>query len=455
MTGPNIVRDERGFAMVLVVFLGVVLSILGLTLLITASNESDRSAQAVKRSTAFQAAEAGINDYVSKLVEDRLYYGHYVAAGESTRRPTVSGTDKSAGSAWPYPLSWTYPNGADTWRNLSNGYQYNLQIAPPAAGTLYVKITAIGRRINDTSDKRTVEALIRPSSLADFYRVVNGNVNWGAGATTNGKIYANGNIDHDGIATADIFAEGQITGSVSMQNGSKQYDVDSSPTIRSKIKTPINFASFLTSFVDVAAAAQYGGIYMSNPAKAAWRFTFNSNGTVGVESCVRAGSPLRDVADLAPTCTTQSGSPFQVPSNGAIYTTETAIVRGAVKGRVTVASADNIVIADNISYVTPGQDVLGLVATNNVEIARYTPNVLTWTAGVLAQNGTWETFVHDGSHSTMNFTGSSATNLGGDLTMFDTRNYGYAPELQYLPPPWFPIIQDAYTVLLFRELPST
>ena len=225
--------------------------------------------------------------------------------------------------------------------------------------------------------------------------------------------------------------------------------------IRDQIKTPINFATFLTSFVDVSAAAQYGGIYMSNPAKAAWRFTFNDNGTVGVESCVRAGSPLRDVADLAPTCTTQAGSPFNVPSNGAIYTTETAIVRGTVKGRVTVASADDIVVADNISYVTPGSDVLGLVATNDVVIARYTPSVLTWTAGVLAQNGTWKTFVQDGSHATMNFTGSSATNLGGSLTMFVTRNYGYAPELQYLSPPWFPIIQDAYTVLLFRELPST
>jgi hypothetical protein len=54
----------------------------------------------------------------------------------------------------------------------------------------------------------------------------------------------------------------------------------------------------------------------------------------------------------------------------------------------------------------------------------------------------------------MYFRGSSATNLGGSMTMFQTRDYGYLQELQYLPPPWFPTIEEAYTVVLFRELPA-
>jgi hypothetical protein len=45
--------------------------------------------------------------------------------------------------------------------------------------------------------------------------------------------------------------------------------------------------------------------------------------------------------------------------------------------------------------------------------------------------------------------------LGGSLTMFQTRDYGYQAELQDLSPPWFPVIGDAYTVLLFRELPAS
>ena len=79
---------------------------------------------------------------------------------------------------------------------------------------------------------------------------------------------------------------------------------------------------------------------------------------------------------------------------------------------------------------------------------------MSWQCSVLAQNGTWKTYTQDGSHGNMYFRGSSATNLGGSLTMFQTRDYGYQPDLQYLPPPWFPTVEDAYTIVLFRELPG-
>ena len=54
----------------------------------------------------------------------------------------------------------------------------------------------------------------------------------------------------------------------------------------------------------------------------------------------------------------------------------------------------------------------------------------------------------------MTFMGSTATAQGGQMSMFDTRNYNYDDSLLYLQPPWFPTIGDAYTVLLFRELPG-
>ena len=54
----------------------------------------------------------------------------------------------------------------------------------------------------------------------------------------------------------------------------------------------------------------------------------------------------------------------------------------------------------------------------------------------------------------MNFTGSTATDLGGFMNMFATRNYNYDTTLMYLQPPWFPVVESAYTVLVFRELPA-
>jgi len=36
--------------------------------------------------------------------------------------------------------------------------------------------------------------------------------------------------------------------------------------------------------------------------------------------------------------------------------------------------------------------------------------------------------------------------------MFVTRNYNYDSTLLYLPPPWFPTVDDAYQVAMFREV---
>ena len=72
--------------MVLVVFLSAALLLLSTTLIDVVRGDSSRSARGVTRDAAFQAAEAGINDYTSKLVDDNQYYLHDVALGESTRQ---------------------------------------------------------------------------------------------------------------------------------------------------------------------------------------------------------------------------------------------------------------------------------------------------------------------------------------------------------------------------------
>ena len=78
---------------------------------------------------------------------------------------------------------------------------------------------------------------------------------------------------------------------------------------------------------------------------------------------------------------------YNVPSNGAIYSPQTVIVSGQVHGRVTVASNNNIDIGGGTSYVTPGQDVLGMIAANSVIVGDWVPNNLNWTGAILAQSG--------------------------------------------------------------------
>ena len=129
-----------------------------------------------------------------------------------------------------------------------------------------------------------------------------------------------------------------------------------------------------------------------------------------------------------------------------------------VGGRVTVASNQDIIVGDDIGYVSNGTNVLGLMAKNNVYVAEWAPTNLTWRAAVLAENGQRSQSpdaCHSGCHGgTMTFSGSTASYLSPYMDMFATRHYNYDATLLYLQPPWFPTLPQAYTTLLYRNLPN-
>jgi hypothetical protein len=457
------VTEESGIAMVLVVLITAFMSLLAVTLIDAVRAESDRGAHANWSSTAFGAAEAGLDDYTAKLVDDHGFYLHYVHPAESTRSPSTGvtaphssdctaatgyGAKTSTGVVWTYGTTWTYPSGKDNWCRLPNGYLYNLQVFPPGSATnstTSVRIVATGRRsMSTTQDMRAIETYVRPSNLTDFYRFSDEDV--AIDAETYGKIYSNGNVSHSGTAHADIFAEGSITGNPTLVDGAQKYQNGAFPT--SKIKNhPIDFSKFLASLVDIKRAAQTGGVYLNQAGKTGWRIIFSSNGTFTAAPCTGSNLELSP----APTCT--PATTYSVPTNGAIYTDVTAIVSGPVTGRATVGAGQNIVVAGNIGPVTGGDDVIGLVAYSDLWVAAYAPSQLTWTAGVLVQTNTWHSAGSGhGNGSLMTFTGSSATAKGGSFGEYDNRIYSYDPNLQYLSPPWFPSIDDTYTTTFFREV---
>lgn len=467
--------DERGFAMAAVVALTSALAIIAVTLISLVTDEATRAVSSERGGTALQAAEAGLDDYLAKLVEDKTYYLRQVHPAESSRQPvsgaTVDPSDTcvlervsgqwvktvtlggspvpATGPAWTGSTTWTWPNGKDNWCRLPNGYEYNLQITAPAPGDPRIKILATGRPPGQTtvsSQWRAIEEWVHFSLVSDFQMIAAGNYSAGSTATTNGKVYAGGTLDHDGIANANLYSETTITGSVTMQNGAVKYPA---ATIRSQIPQPINFASFQQALDDIRRAADLNGQHFGT-GYAAWRIIFlnTSPGTYTIQGCTTGGA---DPGGTAPTC---SGpvSTYTVPTNGAIYTDTTAIVSGTVNGRVTIASNDDAVIAGNIDYVQSGDDVLGIIAKNDVLIAKWGPSTLTWRAAVIAQNGARRSWDSSGTKTLATHIGSTATFKPPYMDMFATRVYDYDTTLQYLPPPWFPALDDAYVVDLFREV---
>jgi hypothetical protein len=466
---------EDGIAMLTVLGITILLTVLAVAFLDVMKGEAARSRVQVTRETAYQAAEAGVDEYISKLIDDRLYYVHFVHPAESTRQSVSSARLVSPGQTWQQGdgNSWTYPRGKDAWfgaAKLGNSFEYNLEVVPPTASQPLITILSTARPVGDTDVRhwRELEVQVRPSSVSDFQMVADADISYGAGATTYGKIYAGidgsgvkHSVTHNGTAYGDIYAEKSVLGSPTMMNGASKYD---QTNIRTVIKSPINFNSFLASLVDIRSAGGAGGIVQDNPSVDVWWLTFQSNGQVTVQSCTKvSGKPI---GDAKPTCS--AGVPYPIPANGAIYVGQPVIVSGVVNGRVTVGGASDIYIGGNLSYAQDGDDVLGLVASHSVIVAQWVPTTLTWRAATIAQSGSWRSYGFDpqtGSNepdyvgnfrlTAMTFTGSTATYGGGSMSLFNSRVYQYDQTLVYLPPPWFPTVQDAYTVVLAREVAAS
>ena len=333
-------RDERGFAMVLVIGLVTVLGVVSITLIDLANTEAKRSRSAVVRDASYQAAEAGVHDYIAKLFTDPLYYSALRPPGRvdparDGRDDGRSGQRVVGGARLDVPVGHETAGGSSRTATSTTSRSRRRR---PGAGSVQMVSTGRPGGSTDKSDWRVVEMRIRPASVADFQMLANADISYGSAASTYGKIYAG--IDSGGVRAQHQpfrhglrghLRRGQRDRVAALRNGAQTYDRNS---IRTVIKNPVNFNEFIGSLVDIQAASQAGGIYLNSPTSAAWRLTFQSNGTVSAQTCTQTNG--RNVAEVAPTCGVATSYP--VPLNGAIYSPQTVVVSGQVNGRVTVGS---------------------------------------------------------------------------------------------------------------------
>ena len=510
-------RDgEAGFAIVLAVALIALISIVAVALPLLVQGEDSKSRRDQTQDGAFQAAEAGTNAVLSDLTQSTAYYTKYMAKGEATRTDShgVAYTDDCTtgststtqspctdlyvgGDTW---TSWTYTTSRTSdkgWYSLGNGYQYLIQVTPPntslsgLAATI-TRIDVTGRPFGgtDLSEWRTIETMIRPSSLTDFQAFTATNLSYASGATTTGPVFVGedanqtpGSLDHEGTADANLYAEGTVTvGHSTLQNGSQKYDSTTNPTALCKLNNcaTVPWSSFSTTFAKVSGAASSGGISLGstdlnnsalkNQSPAyhvdAWKIAFQSGGTVIISSCMKYNSTTDDYdSSHSPTC--GDAQTYNVPSNGAIYSIPDVLISGVVKGQVTVATAGNVIFGGNTTYNTPGVDVLGVEATGSVIVPQWGPDSnhnITIYAAEFALNGLFERDPDwTGNPSgTMNFYGSTAVYgsspcYSSDCAIifsdfFNTRNYNYDANLLFVQPPYWPSLGNAFTILVQRQL---
>jgi hypothetical protein len=428
---------------------------------------------------AIQAADAGVNRYISRLVEDPRYWDHFVDQAEDPRIDP-SGVAHPPGSAWIPGTPWTYAGPPQTQVPLQDARfgsaTYSLRITPPPVGSdvvivqSHARIDAKGPR----PQVRTIQSQILPTSIADFQMISNKEIKYGSTAVTTGKLYSAVSVNHLGVAKAPVYGQDKVCSEVStivctghyygtdrFQAGA--YDSASTPSFSDKFKTPIDFSQFTRAITDIKDAAQFGGIYRNDPSVNAWMLQFRSDGTVRIHK-------VKSV-DIRTSITSIScPETVQVPANGAMYFEQPVIVgdgstlsdacgvagprASVVDGRVTVATPGDLLIGGNISYETNGDDVLGLIATQNIVFPKYAPVNTSVRAATLAQYGQWITAATTPvwGHNTLVYTGSQTTNQGGYASMFSSRTYNYDQVLQYLRPPFYPIIEGSWTTRYWREV---
>ena len=471
---------ESGSSLIATIALTGILALLVVASLSYARSTTAQVAREGRGDIALEAADAGINRYISRLVEDPRYYDHWIDTAEDPRIDP-SGVVHQPGTAWTAGVSWTYAAGpSQTWADLGDSRfgtaAYSLRIAPPVAGSdlVTVQSTAQSGRNQPKPVVRSIQSQIHPTSIADFQMISNATIKYGTSATTTGKLYSAQDINHQGVAKAPVYAQhwacsnnafdcpSSSTSSSIFQGGA--YDATTTPSFQDKFPTPIDFSHFTQSRLDIKDAATTGGTAWNDPSADAWMVQFLADGRARVWKVTNTPDVGRQVGTL--------GCPqiVNVPANGAMYFEQSVIVSdgstkvdscaatagprpSVVNGRVTIASKANVYIGGNISYAAPGDDVLGLIAANELVIAKYTPTNLTWRAASLAQSGQWRTYEgNTDGHGSMLYIGSQTTADGGYASMFATREYQYDDTLQRLRPPFYPILEGSWNTFYWRQV---
>ncbi len=478
---------QRGSSLITTIALTGILALLVLASLSFARSSNQQSARQARADIAIQVADAGVNQYVSRLVEDPRYYEHYVDPAEDPRiDPT--GRVFPPGSTWTPGVSWTYAGASQTWSAMQDGRfgnaAYSLRVSPPASGSDIVTIlsTAKADRTSAAPVTRTIQSQVRPSSLADFQMISNATIRYGSTATTTGKLYSAVDINHQGVARAPAYAahytcsHGNSSAACSSNSAPSSvyqegaYSSATVPSFSDYFPTPIDFSQFTKARLDIKDAATAQGLKFDDPGASAWMLQFLADGRARVWKITNTTDPGASIGTNGYQCpsvyTLPSGTAYAymyfeqsvIVSDGSTRRDNCSATTGprnsVVNAFVTVATKGNVYIGGNISYASPGNDVLGLIAAGEVIITEYTPRELTWRAATLAQSGQWRTnrSARDGNHDSMLYIGSQTTFGGGYASMFDEREYQWDETLARLRPPLYPVLEGSWETFYWREV---
>ncbi len=486
-------KKQNGFLLIGVLIFSAI-SILTVTAFVSwASTSAKLSRRVQSRELSLQIAEAGV-EYA------RWYLAHF-----------QSGYTLGNGGASPYVYPFNDKDGTQIGT-------YTLTITPPPSGSTLVKIKSTGATLADPTATRSINVHLAIPSLAKYSVLANADMRFGEGTVIYGPLHSNGGIRFDGVAWNKITSaktsyddpdhsggsefgvHTHITSGTGVVNNSfrpSEAPPSSVPNRSDVFKAgrefpvpAVDFAGITTDLATIKTQAIASGRYFAASGYQGYQITLKTNDTFDIYRVTSLSAPPSGCADVVGDATWGTWSVgaktllanYPIPANGLIFVEDNLWVEGKINtARVTIAAArfpdtvatrKNITINNDLKYTNyDGQDVLALIAQNDINVGLFSPNSFEVDGALVAQNGRIGRHYYDPptngggtnrcgatvNRSSITLYGMLATNQRygfayTDGTGYDTRVITYDTNLLYAPPPNFPLASDKYQIILWEEL---
>lgn len=378
--------------------------------------------------------------------------------------------------------------------------QFELAITPPASGTTIVTIQSTGKVDADPTVAKVIKVKMGLPSFARYSAASNTDIRFGAGTQVYGQLHSNGGIRFDGVAY-NIVTSAKASYDDPDHSGGYEFGVHThvSPTdplppaavpvrtdvFRAGRQFPVPAVDFNGITADLAAmktAAQTAsGYYRGASGQRGYEIILKTNDVFDVYRVNSVRTPPSGCSNGASGWGTWSvnnrtllSSNVPFPANGIMFFEDNLWVSGQINtARLNIAAGRFPVNPSTYASITTnadlrytnydGQDVIGLIAQNNMNVGLYSNNNLYVDAALVAQNGRVGRYYYSSScgsnyiRNSLSLYGMIASNQRygwayTDGTGYQTRTITYDGNLLYGPPPNFPITASQYDIISWEEV---
>lgn len=419
---------------------------------------------------AFEIAEAGVFWY-------RWYLAYETSGKTAQQIAAFWTTGHPLGVAAAYKVEYD-----DPWTGQGIGW-YSISVTPPDPSSTVANITVTGWDNNYPKNITTLKVRFRRPSWSEYSVLGNAYQRFGTGTTVNGKLYVNGGVQFDGVATNTIYSS--VTSYFDSDSdvnhtepgvwtswaGGYNTDMHSNVFLAgNSFPVPVqDFSSVTSDLGYMKTQAQAGSGQYFGTSGVGQQITLRTDGTF--DDCtvnayspfVSAGNGTNEVTNYlgvvsgatsgnGNSCTTtaccasatcaliKNGQPnkgkcgslknYPIPNKGVIFVENNVWLDGAINTeKVTVAAANfaggaSVFIKNNLTYTNfNGNDIIGVVAEKNVEITENSANNLMIDGALLAVNGRVGREQYNMNKSTISVYGAIATNNRYGFAYTGQNNY--------------------------------